>query len=129
AEITPDIFFNAIKILSTGKAEDLLDSLPQFTKFIDFEEQSKPVDVEEFKLAFKKQYPRKKVEVSNLNIQENIQNLKQEENKALTSFQERAQELLRGSNGRDDLGNTMTPLSILERFIISIFIKSFVGGF
>ncbi|POS84218.1 hypothetical protein EPUL_004465, partial [Erysiphe pulchra] len=62
ADITPDIFFNAITILFTDKAEDWLDSSPQFTKFLHLEEKPKLSDVEEFKFAFKRQFLRKKVE-------------------------------------------------------------------
>ncbi|RKF60700.1 hypothetical protein GcC1_163014 [Golovinomyces cichoracearum] len=62
------------------------------------------------------------------NVQKDIQNLKQEKTEALVSYHGRAQELLRRSNGRDEENDENSPLSILERTILSIIIKTFIRG-
>ncbi|RKF73290.1 hypothetical protein GcM3_094011b [Golovinomyces cichoracearum] len=82
--------------------------------FIDKEKEPNAKDIEEFKQAVTKRFPRKKVESDVGNVQEDIQNLQQELNESLDSYHERAQELLRRSNGRDE-GDENAPLSILEK--------------
>ncbi|RKF59570.1 hypothetical protein OnM2_059080 [Erysiphe neolycopersici] len=127
-KVTAEVFFEAISILFVGEAGDGLDSSPEFTKFIDKEEEPNTKDMEDFKMAVMKRFPRKKLEKEVSNVQEDIQNLQQELNEPLNSYYDRAQELLRRSNGRDDQEAGTEPLSILERTILSIIIKSFVRG-
>ncbi|RKF76931.1 hypothetical protein GcM3_075013 [Golovinomyces cichoracearum] len=112
--VTSEMFFETIKALFTGKAESLLDSIPRFNQFTDQEQESKPSDVEEFKQALMKQFPKKLVGTTDdRNAQENIQNLRQEGEETLAEYHDRAQDLLRRSNGRDDGINISPELSAI----------------
>lgn len=96
-----------------------MDSLTEFTKFVDKEVDPEERDVEAFKNAVIRRSPRKTVEAEVGYDQEDIHNLKQEENESLANYHGRAQELLRRSNGRDELCDNKTPLSIVRVFYLS----------
>ncbi|RKF78464.1 hypothetical protein GcC1_055043, partial [Golovinomyces cichoracearum] len=78
--VTADVFFEAISMLFVGEAGEWLDSSPEFIEFIDKEKEPNAKDIEEFKQAVTKRFPRKKVESDVGNVQEDIQNLQQELN-------------------------------------------------
>ncbi|RKF83370.1 hypothetical protein GcC1_003032 [Golovinomyces cichoracearum] len=112
-----------------GRAENWLDSVPRFSKFTDQLEEPKEFDVEEFKQALKKNSPRKSLaNMSDGNVQEDIQSLKQGEGETLMVYHERAQDLLRRSNGRDDASDNGLELSALEKTMLSIIVKAFIRG-
>ncbi|RKF78462.1 hypothetical protein GcC1_055035 [Golovinomyces cichoracearum] len=128
-QVTAEVFFEVISILFVGEAGEAwewLDFSPKFIEFIDKEKEPNAKDIEEFKHAVTKKFPRKKAENDTGNIQEDIQNLQQDPNESLNSYHERTQELLRRSNGRDDEGYENAQLTIPEKMILSIIIKSFI---
>ncbi|RKF61139.1 hypothetical protein GcC1_159007 [Golovinomyces cichoracearum] len=127
--VTPEIFFEAIEVLFTGKAESWLDSIPQFNRFMDQEEEPRHIDMENFKQAWMKQSPKKSVEgMDDINAQENIQNLRQGEEETILEYHDRAQDLLRRSNGRDEGIRTQPELTAIERTMLSILVRAFVRG-
>ncbi|RKF79818.1 hypothetical protein GcC1_042033, partial [Golovinomyces cichoracearum] len=129
AVVTPDVFFEAIEVLFIGRAESWLDSVPRLSKFTDQLEEPKEFDLEEFKQALKKKFPKKSVaNMSDGNVQEDIQSLKQGEGETLMVYHERAQDLLRRSNGRDDASDNGLELSALEKTMLSIIVKAFIRG-
>ncbi|RKF65622.1 hypothetical protein OnM2_005018, partial [Erysiphe neolycopersici] len=79
-QVTAVVFFEAVSMLFVGKAGEWLDSLPEFTKFVDKEVEPSDKDMEEFKRAVMRRFPRKNVEVRVGNVQEDIQNFRQEPN-------------------------------------------------
>ncbi|RKF78304.1 hypothetical protein GcM1_212029 [Golovinomyces cichoracearum] len=80
-------------------------------------------DVEDFKQASIKKFQRMTSTSSDGNVEKEIQNPKEEMTETLVSYHGRAQELLRRSNGHDEENDEDSPLSILERTILSIIIK------
>ena len=121
------MFFEAVEVLFTGKAEEWLDTVPRLNKFTDQEDEPKETDVEEFKQALMKRLP-KKLKKDVENVQEDIQNLKQGQDETLIIYHERAQDLLQRSNGRDDADNTGADLSDIEKTMLSIIVRAFIRG-
>ncbi|RKF61152.1 hypothetical protein GcC1_159011 [Golovinomyces cichoracearum] len=118
-----------IEVLFTGKTESLLDSIPQFNRFTDQEEEPRHIDMENFKQVLMKQFPKKSVGgMDDINAQENFQNLRQGEEETLLKYHDRAQDLLRRSNGRDEGISTQPELMAIERTMLSILVRAFVRG-
>ncbi|RKF65581.1 hypothetical protein OnM2_006021 [Erysiphe neolycopersici] len=99
---SPEDFFEAVEILFEDSAANWLDSSAQF------------------KSALQSEFPAKSlVGRDKRNLQEDIGSFSQETEEPLSSYYDRAQELLRRSYGRDARTNGSSPLSPIEAVVLS----------
>ncbi|KAI0990931.1 hypothetical protein K3495_g17256, partial [Podosphaera aphanis] len=85
--------------------------------------------MEDFKRALMKQFPKASAGLTeDGNAQEDIQNLRQGEKETLVEYHDRAQELLRRSNGRDAGSDASQELSAIEKTMLSILVRAFIRG-
>ncbi|KAI0997172.1 hypothetical protein K3495_g11013 [Podosphaera aphanis] len=129
AEVTPELFFEAIEVLFTGKAESWLDSVSKFIRFTHQIAEPEQSDMEDFKQALMKQFPKASAGLTeDGNAQENIQNLRQGEKETLVGYHDRTQEFLQRSNRRDAGSDASQELSAIEKTMLSILVRAFIRG-
>ncbi|RKF78789.1 hypothetical protein GcC1_052039, partial [Golovinomyces cichoracearum] len=128
-ENTPEDFFEAIEILFEGEAALWLDSSSRLRRMVDFREKATEEDINQFKIAFQSQFPAKVEDTQQGgNLPAEIGSLEQKRDENLTSYYERAKELLRRSYGYDIPIDGNLPMSPIEMVVLNNIVAAFVGG-
>lgn len=122
-EPTPAQFFEAVNVLLTGEASNWYDSHPKT------EQWEREGNIAEFEAAFREKYPKKAVEdipITDSNAE--LEDFKQKDGEALTSYYHRGTMLLKKTHGRYNIPHLDPPLQPIEKDHLERVCHCFVKG-
>ncbi|KAM3084949.1 hypothetical protein ACMFMG_003393 [Clarireedia jacksonii] len=117
-------------MLLDGTAAERLDSTPRIRRIMDNLSKATEKDVEIVKEWLLEEFPAEVSDISESNIQSEIESFAQKKDEALFAYYQRAQNLLRRAHARDKprTGSESAALTQLEEVMLSIVVNAFVKG-
>jgi hypothetical protein len=125
----PELYLEAIEMLLEGEPARRLDSTPRIRKIIDKRATATQFDVDTVKEWLTEEFPTSVQDITEADVQTEIENLSQGNEEALATYYQRTVSLLRRTHGRDKpREDSNTALSGLETTMLNCVVNAFVKG-
>jgi hypothetical protein len=126
----PELFLEAVEMLLEGEPARRLDSTPRIRRLIDNREAAAAAHVNTVKEWLMEEFPTSVEDVTEIDVQSEIESLEQGPAEALASYYQRTLGILRKTHGRDRPRDTdrSTTLSGLEVTMLNCVVNAFVKG-
>jgi hypothetical protein len=125
----PELFLEAIEMLLEGEPARRLDSILRIRKIVNKRSEATQVDMNTIKEWLTEEFPISVQDITEADIQTEIENLSQGANKALAIYYQYMVSLLYRTHGRNKpREDSITALSGLETTILNCIINAFVKG-